>query len=223
MGRSLLEILRDVAVDPAEQAVLEELGAAPYLARHGFHEVDAEDVREAVDLVADTLPPEVAQALTLARSGLVRAAGQPGEMDIAAFGDVTEQLDGMPPRHTRDHDGAVASGGDVVDAPHRTADAPGGPETSLTFGAGAGAGAGPPGPDHVVGPQADTMPGAGQGLSEVGAVVAQGPLDLAPDLAPDLDTGAGVEAADALTGDIDDTGSYEIPDDPAVLDDIGSF
>jgi hypothetical protein len=225
VGKSLLEILRDVAVDPAQQAVLEQMGAAPYLARHGFHDVDPEDVREAVGLVADTLPPDVAQALAFARSHPVQGPGEPGEADIAAFGDVTEQLDGMARHHAGDHYGTGAPGDNALDAPHDTMDAGADQQASLTFGsgadagAGAGAAAGPPGHDGAIGSGVDALGGSGHGVPPGDAMAAPG----SGDLTQDPDAGAGLEDVDAWTGEVDGIGSFQLPDDPAALDDIGSF
>jgi hypothetical protein len=223
VGKSLLEILREVAVDPAEQVALADMGAAPYLARHGFHEVDVQDVREAVDLVADTLPPEVAQALAFARSWPAQAPGQSGALGMAALDDGTEQLDSIPPRTSGDGDGSVAPGSDIIDDAHRISDAVGGPETSLTFGAGADTDT--PGQDDVVGHQVDNAAN-GEAPANVDhgalvgdAVAAQSSFDMSPG----LDTTASAEVGDTLACDIDDNASYETPEDPAVLDDIGSF
>jgi hypothetical protein len=215
VGRSLLEILRDVAVDPGEQAALAEMGAVPYLARHGFHDVDADDVREAVDLVADTLPPEVAQTLTLAGSDVVRAAGLRGEVHVTASGDVADELDALRSRPSGDHGGTVVHGDGAFDGAHPVNEGPEGNEASFTFGAGAG----PPGHDDVTSTRTDPIPqGIDDGPPEgdPGGVVAH-------DLARDLDAAAGFEAIDAYAGDIDEIGADEMPDDPIVLDDVGSF
>jgi hypothetical protein len=63
VGKSLLDVLREVVVDPAESAALAELGVTDYLARHGYEDVDPDDLREAVNLAADALPPDIAQVL----------------------------------------------------------------------------------------------------------------------------------------------------------------
>jgi hypothetical protein len=216
VGRSLLEILRDVAVDPGEQAALAEMGVVPYLARHGFHDVDADDVREVVDLVADTLPPEVAQTLTLAGSDVVRAVGLRGEVHVTASGDVTDELDALRSRPSGDHGGTVVHGDGAFDGAHPVNEGPKGHEASFTFGAGADR----PAPDDVTSTHADPVPhGIDDGPPEgdpAGGVVAH-------DLAQDLDPAAGFEATAAYAGDIDEIGADEMPDDPIVLDDIGSF
>jgi hypothetical protein len=216
VGKSLLEILREVAVDPAEQAALADMGAAPYLARYGFHDVDVEDVREAVDLVADTLPPEVAQTLAFARSELAQGVGPSEALGVAAYGDAAEQLDGIP-HQGGDADGGVAPGAGISDEAHRTSNAVGDPETSLTFGAGAETEA--PGQGDVVGHEAHNAANGDHGALEGDAVGAQGSFDMPPD----LDSSASVEEAGTLASDVDENASYELPDDPAVLDDIGSF
>jgi hypothetical protein len=63
VGKSLLDVLREVVIDPAERTALDELGVTGYLARHGYEDVDPEDLREAVSLAADALPPDIAQVL----------------------------------------------------------------------------------------------------------------------------------------------------------------
>jgi hypothetical protein len=63
VGKPLLTLIRDLATDPAEQAAFQ---AAPqdYLGRHGYDGVTADELREAVSLAADTMEPQVAQAIT---------------------------------------------------------------------------------------------------------------------------------------------------------------
>jgi hypothetical protein len=58
-GMSLLDVLRGVMLDPAEQAVYEADPGA-YLQQHGYEDVDPADLSEAFGLVADTLPAEQA-------------------------------------------------------------------------------------------------------------------------------------------------------------------
>jgi len=60
-GMSLLDVLRGVMLDPAEQAAYNADPSA-YLVHHGYGQVDPADVREAFGLVADTLPPAQAHA-----------------------------------------------------------------------------------------------------------------------------------------------------------------
>lgn len=60
-GMSLLDVLRDVMLDPAEQAAYSADPGA-YLARHGYADVEPAHLSEAFGLVADTLPAEQAQA-----------------------------------------------------------------------------------------------------------------------------------------------------------------
>lgn len=59
MVKSLLDILREVTLDPEQGAAF---GADPsnYLAEQGYPDVADEDLREAFSLVADTLPAEQA-------------------------------------------------------------------------------------------------------------------------------------------------------------------
>jgi hypothetical protein len=83
-GMSLLDVLRGVMLDPAEQAAY-NAGPGPYLQQHGFDDVDPADLSEAFGLVADTLPPDQAQAAW-------EAAAEP---DDGSFGTVTADFDGI--------------------------------------------------------------------------------------------------------------------------------
>lgn len=60
-GMSLLDVLRGVMLDPAEQAAYRADPSA-YLERFGYDDVEPADLSEAFGLVADTLPPAQAQA-----------------------------------------------------------------------------------------------------------------------------------------------------------------
>jgi hypothetical protein len=60
-GMSLLDVLRGVMLDPAEQAAYNADPGA-YLQQYGYDDVDPADLSEAFGLVADTLPPDQAQA-----------------------------------------------------------------------------------------------------------------------------------------------------------------
>src|SRR5262245_39317347 len=81
-GMSLLDVLRGVMLDPAEQAAYNADPSA-YLGRFGYDDVDPADLSEAFGLVADTLPPDQAQAAW-------EAASTP---DGDAFGAVTADFD----------------------------------------------------------------------------------------------------------------------------------
>src|SRR5262245_17160772 len=59
-GMSLLDVLRGVMLDPAEQAAYHADPGA-YLQQYGYDDVDPADLSEAFGLVADTLPPDQAQ------------------------------------------------------------------------------------------------------------------------------------------------------------------
>ena len=76
-GTPLLDVMRGLILEPEAQA---EFAADPsgYMQRFGYEDVPEDDMREAVGLVADTLPPDVAHAVTTA------AAAPP---DDDAFGD----------------------------------------------------------------------------------------------------------------------------------------
>jgi hypothetical protein len=83
-GMSLLDVLRGVMLDPAEQAAYNADPGA-YLGRYGYDDVDAADLSEAFGLVADTLPPDQAQAAW-------EAAATP---DGGSFGPVTADFDNV--------------------------------------------------------------------------------------------------------------------------------
>jgi hypothetical protein len=99
-GMPLLDVLRDLILDPQAQAAL---AANPhgYMQRFGYDDVNEADLAEAVSLVADTLPPHVAQAVTTAAAtpdgapddgtvGMlerIATAGEDGFDDLADDGD----------------------------------------------------------------------------------------------------------------------------------------
>ena len=60
-GQPLLGVLRGLILDDGAQA---EFTADPsgYMQRAGYDDISEEDLSEAVSLVADTLPPDVAHA-----------------------------------------------------------------------------------------------------------------------------------------------------------------
>jgi hypothetical protein len=64
-GQPLLGVLRGLILDDGEQA---EFNADPsgYMQRAGYDDISEEDLGEAVSLVADTLPPDVAHAVNTA-------------------------------------------------------------------------------------------------------------------------------------------------------------
>src|SRR5918998_6642411 len=98
-GMSLLDVLRGVMLDPAEQAAYNADPRA-YLEQYGYDDVDPADLSEAFGLVADTLPPDQAQAAWSAAT----------DPDDSTFGTVTQDFDG---------DGgidAATGGADTADA-----------------------------------------------------------------------------------------------------------
>jgi hypothetical protein len=82
-GMSLLDVLRGVMLDPAEQAAYNADPGA-YLQQYGYDDVDPADLSEAFGLVADTLPPDQAQAAWSAAGG----------HDLGPFGTLDGDLDG---------------------------------------------------------------------------------------------------------------------------------
>jgi hypothetical protein len=81
-GTPLLDVMRGLILEPEAQA---DFAADPsgYMQRFGYDDVPEDDLREAVGLVADTLPPDVAHAVNTA------AAAEPGD---DAYGDGTVGL-----------------------------------------------------------------------------------------------------------------------------------
>jgi hypothetical protein len=117
-GMSLLDVLRGVMLDPAEQAAYNADPGA-YLARYGYDDVDSADLSEAFGLVADTLPPEVAQAAW-------QASADHGD---GPFGGVSPEFDSQvgvdaAPDPAPEPDAGPPAGGD------------GEPEPALSFGYG---------------------------------------------------------------------------------------
>jgi hypothetical protein len=96
--KSLLDILRDVTLDPERGAAF-TADPSHYLAEQGYPDVADEDLREAFSLVADTLPPEQAQEVYVSHvASDVHDALQPfpaqDEPDPGAvYGHTTEDFD----------------------------------------------------------------------------------------------------------------------------------
>jgi len=243
VGKPLLDVLRDVVLDPAEQAAFTDDPSA-YLEQYGYEDVAPDDLSEAFGLVADTLPPDVAQAVA-STSPAPAAAAIPVEdlvddAEGSAFGEVTQDFD------------AVADGVEgLVDDDDFSAD----------FGTGEVAEIEVDALDDVdadafgVGSEADAEAlagggfGGGSGNGEGAAFTSTSSVDTFDDTSfDDGDFGAeavggvdddgapGVEIPDGVDGTAD--GSYdggdddlgdhlddvELPDDPGdFLDDIGSF
>ncbi len=132
-GMSLLDVLRGVMLDPAEQAVYDADPGA-YLEQYGYEDVDAADLSEAFGLVADTLPADQAMAAWTGESGPESPLlgddttdFDVGEPDDAALsgddaGDPIDDLD-----HLDGFDGTGDRGADADDS---------GDEPALSFGRG---------------------------------------------------------------------------------------
>lgn len=194
-GMSLLDVLRGVMLDPAEQAAYNANPGA-YLERYGYEGVDAADLSEAFGLVADTLTPEQAQAWEASTAA----------DDI--FGADTADFDSDPGAADAD----LASVSPALDQP-----GPADPDTgvdvpaepTLSFGEGGDAGA----PDlddlsfeDALAPGLDDLAGTGRDDVDDG-------LDAALAGTGD-DLGDGLDH-DGAAGGIDDL------DDIAELDDLG--
>lgn len=217
VGKSLLELLRDVAVDPAEQAALQEVGVIPYLARHGYEDVDLEDLREATGLVADTLPPDVAQTLAFDGPELIDPdqPPPPNPPNAAPVDHVTPSASVRDASADATEAGAHGGGDSTTadDTPSVAAQ-----DDPLAFGAGA---------DTAVTPE-DIGAGTPEELddSEGGADVTPGDASSLHGPQAEDEVVVASEGADPVDTFADglgeDPGDGE-SDEPATLDDIGSF
>jgi len=207
-GMSLLDVLRGVMLDPAEQAVYDADPGA-YLGQYGYEDVDPADLSEAFGLVADTLPAHLAQAAWTGESG----------PQSPALGDDTTEFDGGGP-----DDAAIAIGDDAVDqldAPDGDDDGDGDGDTVLSFGQGEDDDAG-----------VDALDGADDGYGLFGTAA---PDDA--DAAEALDAGdpgdadggfgqfAGGEDSldDGLDDSLDDDLDHELDDDLDDTDDLAEI
>ena len=125
-GMSLLDVLRGVMLDPAEQAAYNADPNAS-LEQYGYDDVDPADLSEAFGLVADTLPADQARA----------AMSTAPPSDDTTFGTDTADFDVEPGLG----DAAVTPADAEVDldvpgqTPGEPGDGPGG-EPTLSFGGG---------------------------------------------------------------------------------------
>ena len=103
-GMSLLDVLRGVMLDPAEQAVYEADPHA-YLEQYGYEDVEDADLSEAFGLVADTLPADQAQAAFTGEVG----------PDIPTLGGDTTDFDEPPPEVSDVDDASPAVDDDDLD------------------------------------------------------------------------------------------------------------
>lgn len=97
-GQPLLGVLRGLILDDGAQA---EFTADPsgYMQRAGYDDISEDDLGEAVSLVADTLPPDVAHAVTTAAAPPDGADGaDAGDGGLAMLGRLAEiDADGVAP------------------------------------------------------------------------------------------------------------------------------
>lgn len=233
MGKPLLTVIRDLALNPAEQAAFQ---AAPqdYLGRHGYDGVTADELREAVSLAADTMEPQVAQAITPPEgdeANIVETLQRVTHGTGAAFTDTAVTGTAPDMAGAFSTDSQVGTTGPDETATDATDADTGGPD--LAFGAGS--------PGEV-----DFDRGFGEGdLDGEGDMVdtlSFGESPLVGDAGEDLDFGSaapgetGTEAM-ALDNELDFDDSFqaaddfagELPDsaldlvDDGPLDDIGAF
>jgi hypothetical protein len=235
-GMSLLDVLRGVMLDPAEQAAYHADPGA-YLQQYGYDDVDPADLSEAFGLVADTLPPDQAQAAwAAANQDPFGALGS--DADGEAFG--SHGLDAADlDADALDSNGAVGDGapGEGYGDEQIVIDVDADDVATLSFGVGEP-------------PEGDAPPGLGQdddGLSDQldqsdfgdadgdGLVDAldldDGSLDLGEPGEPGLDDGFTDDDGHAIDDDFDTDdggfgghhlGGFGGEDDPADTD-IGSF
>jgi hypothetical protein len=136
-GMSLLDVLRGVMLDPAEQAVYDADPGA-YLGQYGYQDVDAADLSEAFGLVADTLPADQAMAAWTGESGPESPllgddtvdfdVGDPADVLLAADDvgdDVSDPADDIDDLDGSDDLGGTSGGTDDT-----------GDEPALSFGSG---------------------------------------------------------------------------------------
>lgn len=230
-GMSLLDVLRGVMLDPAEQAAYNADPNA-YLEQYGYDDVDPADLSEAFGLVADTLPPDQAQAA-------LSAAADP---DDSSFGSVTPDFDGEAGVVDADLVATDDGGdGDVTDAAGQPdADL----DTTLSFGEGEGVDIGvvePPADDGFdddafgdLAPGEPDAAGPGElavdGTDDAAAVSQDGDLEPGDDIdeIDDLDDDFAATLDDG-SADLDDALSappVEHPDDTddlAEIDGLGGF
>jgi hypothetical protein len=110
VGKPLLDVLRELSLDPDKQAAFDD-NPARYLAQFGYEDVEADHLSEAFSLVADTLPPDAAQAVAATApappdvdDGSGGAPDTTINPDEDTFGGVDESFDT-----------AALNGDDVVD------------------------------------------------------------------------------------------------------------
>jgi hypothetical protein len=198
VGKPLLEVLRDTAVDPVEQATLTRIGATRYLAQHGYGDVDAEDLREAVGLVADTLPADIAQTLAFEYAELIDPTpGPPGDAQAGGLG-IDVEAPGGP-----GDEGAFGAGSVS-------------PEPALAFGTGAGTAEGAE--HHTVDHGLEAAPTDPHGGS-VDIPEGAGRAVDAPSVEEDVDP---ILEGESDLGEAGDTGDIALHD-AAGADDIGAF
>jgi hypothetical protein len=215
-----------VSLDPNEQAAY-SADPSGYLAQYGYEDVQPDDISEAFSLVADTLPPELAQTVAESQAAGQFGAGVGDDDGLATNGEPQTPTFGAgyePPPPDGGDDGTgldilddTATGPEGFDDDSVDDDAGFGDD--LAFGEGSGDAAGEP---------ADDFDGLDDGGSSVpdddGADAFQ---DSGIDTAPDGGFGETAETGDpgyddsfgdgdAGFGDTDDDGFDDV-------DDIGSF
>jgi len=124
VGKPLLDVLRELSLDPDKQAAFAD-DPSRYLAQYGYEDVAADDLDEAFSLVADTLPPDVAQSVAPPATATALpdqddgSGGAPDATinpDEEAFGGVDESFD-TATFNGSEGDGSADEEGFETDAP----------------------------------------------------------------------------------------------------------
>jgi hypothetical protein len=128
VGKPLLDVLREMMLDPSEQSAYAD-DPQRYMAQFGYEDVDTEHLNEAFSLVADTLPPDQAQAVADTAPGPLDQGAGAADADLddgldaglTSVGADTADLNGIdalrpaPEAHDGDSDGADGAFGGVSD------------------------------------------------------------------------------------------------------------
>jgi hypothetical protein len=209
-GMSLLDVLRGVMLDPAEQAVYDADPGA-YLEQYGYQDVDPADLSEAFGLVADTLPVEMARAAWTGESGPEAPTLGDDTADFDDSGDDIplggvgdEAVDGV------DQDAPAVDDGNADDTGN-------GGDTVLSFGEGDAGEASVASIDDGLGDE-----GLFGTAATFGSPDAAGLDDLdADDAFGALTTGANNGIVGGLDHDVDDLDHVDDTDDLAEIDGLG--
>jgi hypothetical protein len=218
VSRSLLEVLRNVTLDPGEHAAF-SADPAGYLAQHGYEDVPAEHLAEAFSLVADTLPADVARTVSPTLLGVEETpgGGEPQDGDLLLADDLS--LDASLPGDGETAFGAVNHDfdDDTAGADDDTAGADEdltGAEATGDTGGEAAAGAEPEDLDDF-----DDLAGSSPGEADLAPDASSGAGDA---LSAGFGFGEGSEAGDGGFDDLGTAASPAVSEDAGGLEDLDS-